>query len=456
MSSAKYGIEYSSFVFIDTMLVLEGPPLTNQPWHEVDKSGPILIVVVPQVQAEIDKRKRDGRLAERARAFNRLIGPAVTEQRPVRISDRSPAVDIILADCERVDYDALDLDRDEGDHRVVGQMLNAKHIDLARSVLISHDINPIAVALSHGLDTKHLPDHWLLSPEPSPKDKENARLKAENKELKKTQPELKVSVDVSLPDQFELLHVGPLTENDHSDVFACIEGRYDLYPRRASNRYDILTLPGSEPSERELEKYREETIPAYIANLADTLQSNHNQLSFKISIENIGPVTATQLVVEVSVSGGRFDSVFHAGLYRPPSPPKGKGLYPFATFENLDLGRHMRNLNRSDHELFWGDEPDRTGYGELHCREYRQGRKDNVEAFVEFEPSATSEIAIRVTASNLNGHIQALWTETFNVREAVYSEIVDKSNFSLIMPFPMRDRLMAATKSEQTDWVEFQ
>jgi hypothetical protein len=61
----------STFVFIGTMVVLESPPLAQLPWNEIDGAVPILVLVLPQVQAEIDKRNRDGRLAERARAFGR-------------------------------------------------------------------------------------------------------------------------------------------------------------------------------------------------------------------------------------------------------------------------------------------------------------------------------------------------------------------------------------------------
>jgi hypothetical protein len=132
------------------------------PWHEIDEIGPILLVVVPQVQSEIDKRKRDGRLAERARAFSRLIAPSVVNQKPVPIADKRVVVDLILATCDIVDYDRLDLDRYEGDDRVVGQMLSARGIELARSTLISQDINPIAVATRLGMRTLLLLEHWLL------------------------------------------------------------------------------------------------------------------------------------------------------------------------------------------------------------------------------------------------------------------------------------------------------
>jgi hypothetical protein len=50
---------YSTILFMDSMVALEGKPLPNQPWGEIDQAGPILVLVVPQVLAEIDKRKLD-------------------------------------------------------------------------------------------------------------------------------------------------------------------------------------------------------------------------------------------------------------------------------------------------------------------------------------------------------------------------------------------------------------
>jgi hypothetical protein len=58
---------YSTILFMDSMVALQGKPLSALPWQEIDAAGPILVLVVPQVMSEIDKRKRDGRLAKRAR-----------------------------------------------------------------------------------------------------------------------------------------------------------------------------------------------------------------------------------------------------------------------------------------------------------------------------------------------------------------------------------------------------
>ncbi len=176
---------YSTILFIDSMVALEAKPLPKLPWHEIDPIGSILLLVVPQVNVEIDKRKRDGRLGRRAREFNRLISPAAESASATRVCEGPPNVDIGIAVCDRVDWGALDdLDPELADARMVAQILNARGVGLERSLLFSHDMNPLAMASRHGLKTRKMPDHWLLEPEPSPHEKELMKLKARVKELR--------------------------------------------------------------------------------------------------------------------------------------------------------------------------------------------------------------------------------------------------------------------------------
>jgi hypothetical protein len=217
--SALNSAAYSKILFIDSMVALEAMPLPMLPWSEIDPVGPILLLVVPQVNAEIDKRKRDGRLGKRAREFNRLIGPAAESAAPTRLSEGPPAVDIAIAVCDRVDWVALDdLDPELGDARVVAQVLHARGVPLERKLLFSHDINPIAMASRHGLKARKMPNHWLLGPEASPIEKEVNKLKARVKQLESTEPELETEIvfDIELPLQLFLVH--PLSEEKQGEL----------------------------------------------------------------------------------------------------------------------------------------------------------------------------------------------------------------------------------------------
>jgi hypothetical protein len=126
---------YSTIVFLEGIVALEGKSISTLPWGEIDSSGPLLILIVPQVMSEIDKRKRDGRLGKRAREFNRLVGPAVESGGAVRIVDGPPAVDVAFAICDPINWDNLDdLDRDERDARVVAQILHTRGISSDRKL----------------------------------------------------------------------------------------------------------------------------------------------------------------------------------------------------------------------------------------------------------------------------------------------------------------------------------
>ncbi|PZM08086.1 hypothetical protein CPY51_30555 [Rhizobium tubonense] len=443
---------YSTVVFIDTMVVLESHPLAQLPWQEIDIAGPILLLVLPQVQSEIDKRKRDGRLAERARAFSRLIAPSVVERKPVRIADKRVVVDIALAACDPVDYERLDLDRNEGDHRVVGQMLNVRGIDLARSILISHDVNPIAVAIRHDLRTLLLPEHWLLPPEMGAKEKENLRLKAEVKDLKRNQPEIKLTLEVELPDDFKALIVSPLDEHEHYDLANAVRARFVVdRPEDHQDRHipDFIAGFSGDGSHR---KYRDETIPSWVKQLSASLQTISNQLRFTITIENVGPVTANGLVAEVTIGGGRFDTVFHASDVGAPRPPKRQNIFAIPVPNHMPFPR-----NPGDHELHWGVKPGRSPYGELHCKEFRQGRRVDVVAFMEVQPLATNDlsIAVRVTASNLHGDVQETWAKTLAIRKAHFSELFDTGKLRFLGDYPLKERLQTAAGTRDRSWIRF-
>ncbi|WP_354115974.1 hypothetical protein [Bradyrhizobium sp. LA7.1] len=201
---------------MDSMVALEAKPLASLPWTEIDPAGPILVLVVPQVMKEIDKRKRDGRLGKRAREFNRLIAPAAESGSAVQISAGPPQVDIAFAQIGRIDWDALqDLDPEEGDARVVAQMLNVANVPAAVKTLFSYDNNPIAMASRYGIKARKLPENWLLEPEPSPHEKELLRLKSKVAELETTEPEIELKLEFEAPDSLQIYRVEALDASEH-------------------------------------------------------------------------------------------------------------------------------------------------------------------------------------------------------------------------------------------------
>ena len=77
-----------------------------------------------------------------------------------------------------IPWEKLDLDKGEGDDVIVAQILHLSDLPPSLAIMISHDGNPLAKASRHGIKVAPLSDKWLLSPEPSPAEKENTRLRA--------------------------------------------------------------------------------------------------------------------------------------------------------------------------------------------------------------------------------------------------------------------------------------
>lgn len=96
-----------------------------------------------QAQSEIDAKKNDGRLGTRARSFNKLLDSFLESRSPAELFAGPPRVDVALVANSRIDWDALDdLDRDDGDDRIVAQALHARVDNRARLELFSHDMRP--------------------------------------------------------------------------------------------------------------------------------------------------------------------------------------------------------------------------------------------------------------------------------------------------------------------------
>ena len=92
MASPLVTRSYDRVVLIDSQVVLEAKPLEQLPWADLFQ-GSILLLVARQVQTEIDRRKNDGRLGQRARAFNRLLDGFIVSRVPSQIL-ANPKIDL--------------------------------------------------------------------------------------------------------------------------------------------------------------------------------------------------------------------------------------------------------------------------------------------------------------------------------------------------------------------------
>ncbi|TIX18982.1 MAG: hypothetical protein E5V41_03770 [Mesorhizobium sp.] len=441
--------KYSTIVFIDSMVALEGKPLDQMPWDELDPTGPILVLVVSQVNSEIDKRKRDGRLAKRARAFNRLISPAAETTAPHRVSPGPPAVDIAIARHRRIDWDQYDdLDPDGGDDRVVAQILHARDVPDQRKLLLTNDTNPIAIGSRHGLKSWRMPDHWLADPEPSPSDKEVARLKARVRELEQAQPNVEVSLQYGAEQPQTVFRVEPIPTEGRKAITSFIIRQNPS--QDDDSPFNVLRDYSYGDRYRE---YRTKIVPAYAASVHRFLEVEYGQIPFTFSLKNVGDLQAESLVLRLASSGGSLHNRFTCyPIFGPPAPRPKSGI--------LDGVRFNPDSIRSPvgrHDMHFAVGPDRGKIIEVHCADFRHGRSWEFEGIATIDPHFDSPfvIDVEVTASNMRGIQRHSFDLTYAVQNAKISDLVDLLKRTYRIPTPMRDRFNAEVNAKNWHWMEF-
>jgi hypothetical protein len=452
MSGSVDFSKYSTVLFMDSMVALEGKPMHQLPWKEVDKAGPLLVLVLPQVMKEIDKRKRDGRLAKRAREFNRLIGPAAVAAAPAQIVAGPPAVDIAMAECERITWDAYDdLDPEEGDDRVVAQLLHAKGIPNDRKLLFSYDNNPIAIASRHGIKSRKMPDHWLLEAEPSPHDKELQKLKLRMETLEAQEPEFTIDVAFGVTTPLRLYRVRPLTEEEQEALSERIIGEN---PKAHYQRNQLMMHVYDSGYDARYEKYRKEIVPRHAAQLHRHLEVDYSQIPFRLSISNSGHIQAENLIVTVRATNGGLHSRFIAHpTFGPAAPqPKEESLIPMMHREFL----HAPQL-AGRHDMNFADGPDGSGMITIHCEDFRHGHEWSFEGIARVDLHSASPFLIQVvvTASNLHGSRSERFELPFEVQESDAKDLINLEGRGFIVDFPLMPQFKDAVEKQNMDWFEF-
>ncbi|WP_027040240.1 PIN domain-containing protein [Mesorhizobium ciceri] len=440
--------KYSSIVFIDSMVALEGKPLETMPWHEIDPTDSILILVVPQVNSEIDKRKRDGRLGKRARAFNRLIAHAAESGVPHTIAVGSPTVAIAVTRHKRIDWDQYDtLDPGEGDDRVVAQVLYAVDVPDQRKLLLTNDTNPMAIASRHGLKCRRLPDHWLLDPEPSPSEKEVERLKARVRELESAQPKIEISLKYGLAQPQTIFRVHPMPD-DAKGVIAS-----HVIRQNPSQQDDSpFNLRRDYSYDERYRDYRTKVVPAYTTSVHRFLEVHYAQVPFAFCVKNIGNLQAESLVLRLAGKGGCLHNRFTCYPIFGPPAPKPRTFLDGIRFDPNSI----RPAIVGRHEMQFAVGPDRSPVIEIHCADFRHGRYWEFEGIATLDPHHEGPfvVDVEVTASNMRGIQTKSFDLALTVENAKIGDLVDLLKPGYKIPIPMMERLTAEITAKNWDWIE--
>lgn len=388
---------YDNVVVIDTQVVLETKPLDQLPWGELFP-GSVLLLVARQVQTEIDGKKNDGRLGKRARVFNKLVDGFIETRVPAPVIV-SPRVDVATMASRRIDWDALDdLDRDDGDDRIVAQALNAIVDDPSRLVLLSHDMRPRDAAHRHGLKARKLPETWLREPEPSPDQRRMSELEGKLRLLSFDQPQLVVRLQVVTPEPWRYREIAEATSEQTRSI---LERRLaTALQHQRSGPFDIA-ITGYDYSHKDRVKAWETAIREDIPLLHRGLTRLLAQHRILVTVENEGSVSAEGLSLEIRSGNTVLHSLPYWVLVTGAAAPRPRLLHDHL----LGLNRNALIPRQREPFSFYWDERGPGDHLILSCASFRQGKVHRVETSVELLPGSAPKAQVEaiVTASNMKG-----------------------------------------------------
>lgn len=441
--------KYSTTAVLDSNVILEGLPLAQLPWHEVDSTGPILVLLMPTLLKEIDSKKSSGRLGALARAFNRLIAPLTASESLLQLIGEPIKVELALSVCNRIDWDKYDnLDRQEGDEKLIAEILHIRDFPIENVIFISQDIRALALAKQYGITTKHVSETWLRQPDPSPQDKEIAKLKNKVAELSQSEPTFEIAF--SLPKEpITTYQIKPLTEAQAAQMREAI---VDRNPKR-QQPLQLLTFHQHDSGyDARYDKYVDKTVPRFVAEYCSLMEVLYGQVPISITVTNCGNIHADHVVIRLLAVGGWFNSkpisLTMGGPHAPwPKSPLELMQYPFHN------PRVPRQIGRYE---FVADAPIRDKEFSVECEDFRHGYSWTFSGVVWVDPrAAKTELVVKVTAANLHG----TFTEKVAVQcSAVVTKVTalaDISSGKAIVQPRMLPQVLAAMKERRFRDFEF-
>lgn len=423
-------------------MIFEARPLAQLDWSSLS-AGPILLLILPQVSVEVDARKRDGRLAQRARDLNRLIEPSIDSDAVVTIIEQPIRVDIAYVAAGVIDWSALDdFERDSGDDRIVAQALYALVDDPARIEMMSFDSRPRARARQLGLRAVKPDESWLLDPEPSSADRRVAELERQVRLLQANEPHLRVAIRLLHEPPLIRYQVAPLLPATIEPIVRMIVAKN---PRRRTGGMMDLGLHRNANYSEEYDAYVEELGAIDIPNLHLGVMRQFSQYGLEVTIENVGVLAAQHVTVELT-SG---NAVLHPALYLvdifgPPPPSTQRD--PFGNIRGLS--QHPARPDRATFIL--EDSEDPAVQVEYRCEDFRHGRTQSLDAVLELPDTigTTAHIEVRVTAANMRGDVVERLIVPVVTQERILGDLVDLDQLAFREAPPIRDLLIPLLEDE--------
>jgi hypothetical protein len=440
---------YDRVFALDTQMVFEARPLEQLDWQSLT-AGPVLLLILPQVSVEIDARKRDGRLGQRARNLNRQLDPSIETGQPATIVAAPVLIDIAYVANRTIDWSPLDdLERDNGDDRIVAQALHALVDNPSRIELMSFDSRPRAAAGRHGLRAFKPDESWLLEPEPSPTHRRVAELEKHVRLLQTTEPELRVSIRAIDPEPLKRHRIQPIPADLVDTVSRMVliknarkptGGFYSAGIHINSNYDDEYDLYEKEMRERD--------IPALHTGVARQFSA----YPIEIIVKNTGALAAEHVTVELRSGNSQLHAQpFLVDMFGPPPPSTQNSLL-------TRMPTLSRQLSRPDRTSFAVEESeDRDVQVEFRCQDFRHGRTQTLSAILELTEATGSvtSVEVRVTAVNMRGEVSDRLVVAVVEVDTTIGELIDLDQRAIRVAPPMRDLIVAALEDDEGSLVRY-
>jgi hypothetical protein len=446
-------LDFNTVAVIDSNVALECLAFEQLPWGEIDRVGPIALLITPTVLREVDGMKHHARLADHARRFNRLVSPAAVSGSSVVIREANPRVELQLGTYKKILWDDFhDLDKEEPDSRIIAEALHCQDFDKARMVVVSHDIRPLGLARSNGLRAFHIKDEWLRPKEISPAEKKVKQLDKRIAELEASEPILELAIDCEIEQPVEVYWVEELTENESNEIECKIIDGHSM----KLIEENPLIFGGSRKYEyeRSYEEYERKSVPSFVSQYARKIELAFGQFPITVRFSNSGSVRADSFVLKIAVVGGWINDKFVFASPTGPIPPSPKsGLEMPVSLQNMrprhQIGRHQVELVES---------PKRCATVTLNCEDFRHRVADSFQCVVWCDPRGGDQLIITAiaTAANLHGEIRTELKINKLVRRAQIDELLNLQNLKFKKPPPLVDVLSIATKNNNFSNIEWE
>lgn len=321
-------------LFPDTHFFLHFRDAPELPWGEITSDDEVRLVVCRTIQREIDRKEHElrGRPQKRARKFAGQLGDIGVSDAPLVLRENGPRVTLDYRRRQAGWQPPAGLSEGWGDDMMVADALAFMDATGESVAVLTNDIGVYQTAGEHGVRAFLLrgKQHWQLPDESDDRDKELAKLKAENSELRRSGPAVTLSTQVggvSVGEiSIEVVRFAPLDMDQIQRLMGKLRERHPLvtdfskpnaagmfdysasYPSILSNWME--TYDDEAPSEEEIRIYTEDSYPTwlqqaqvYLERLSERLEDLEPEAQVTFQLFNQGTGPAERVILEFKTLG---------------------------------------------------------------------------------------------------------------------------------------------------------